>query len=65
MDESKAADYVQQLAYKYDTFGLTHEFTTHAGKKITLKGGTVTGYGEDIIRNAFGVDYGVVETVNT
>ena len=31
--------------------------------KITLKGGTVTGYGEDIIRNAFGVDYGVVETV--
>ena len=39
VDESKAADYVQQLAYKYDTFGLTHEFTTHAGKKITLKGG--------------------------
>ena len=39
VDESKAAAYVQQLAYKYDTFGLTHEFTTHAGNKITLKGG--------------------------
>ena len=25
--------------------------------------GSVTGYGEDLIRNAFGVDYGIVETV--
>ena len=37
--ESKALDYVQELKYKYDTFGLTHEFTTSAGQKITLKGG--------------------------
>lgn len=34
VDESKAAAYVQQLAYKYDTFGLTHEFTTHEGIRL-------------------------------
>lgn len=39
INEEKAAEYVQQLAYKYDTFGLTHEFTTFSGRKITLKGG--------------------------
>ena len=39
IDETKVEEYVQQLKYKYDTFGLTHEFTTSAGKKITLKGG--------------------------
>ncbi|MBS6195680.1 MAG: peptidoglycan binding domain-containing protein [Clostridiales bacterium] len=39
ISKEKAAEFVQQLAYKYDTFGLTHEFTTYAGEKITLKGG--------------------------
>ena len=39
IDETKVEEYIQQLKYKYDTFGLTHEFTTTAGKKITLKGG--------------------------
>ncbi|NCB92921.1 MAG: hypothetical protein EOM40_10250 [Clostridia bacterium] len=39
VDQTKAAAYVQQLAYTYDTFGLTHEFTTSAGNKISLKGG--------------------------
>ncbi len=28
-----------------------------------LRAGAVTGYGEDLIRNAFGVDFGIVETV--
>lgn len=39
IDKTKVEEYVQQLKYKYDTFGLTHEFTTFAGNKITLKGG--------------------------
>ncbi|MGN1141598.1 MAG: peptidoglycan binding domain-containing protein [Oliverpabstia sp.] len=39
IDRTKVEEYVQQLKYKYDTFGLTHEFTTSAGNKITLKGG--------------------------
>lgn len=39
IDEDGVAAYVQELAYKYDTFGLTHKFRTHAGNTITLKGG--------------------------
>lgn len=33
------------------------------GDKIKIHGAAVTGYGEDLIKNAFGVDYGLVETV--
>ncbi len=32
-------------------------------KDINIKGGCVTGYGEEIIKNAFCIDYGIVETV--
>lgn len=40
LDESKALDWVKtNLAYKYDTFGLTHKVKTHSGKTVTLKGG--------------------------
>ncbi len=30
---------------------------------ITIKSSTVTGYGEEIIKNAFQIDYGIVETI--
>ncbi len=30
---------------------------------ITFSGSAVTGYGEDIIKNAFGIDIGIVETI--
>jgi len=30
---------------------------------IKIKAGAVTGYGEDLIKNAFKIDYGIVETV--
>ncbi len=33
------------------------------GEGITIRGSAVTGYGEDMIRAAFGVDVGLVETV--
>ena len=33
------------------------------GDKIKIHAGAVTGYGEDLIKNAFGVDIGLVETV--
>ena len=33
------------------------------GKRIRIKGAAVTGYGEDLIRNAFHCDLGLVETV--
>ena len=31
--------------------------------KITIRGTGVTGYGEDLIKNAFNIDFGLVETV--
>jgi predicted CoA-substrate-specific enzyme activase len=34
-----------------------------AGKHIAIAGSAVTGYGEDLIKAAFGIDYGVVETI--
>ena len=40
---------------------LTDLRTQHPG--WTLRAGAVTGYGEDLIRSAFGVDFGLVETV--
>lgn len=33
------------------------------GDRITIKGSAVTGYGEELIKNAFGCDLGLVETV--
>ncbi|MBQ9086411.1 MAG: 2-hydroxyacyl-CoA dehydratase [Clostridia bacterium] len=33
------------------------------GDRIVIAGSAVTGYGEELIRNAFGVDLGVVETI--
>ena len=33
------------------------------GDRITIKGAAVTGYGEDLIKNAFNCDLGLVETV--
>ncbi len=33
------------------------------GDKIKIAGSAVTGYGEELIRHAFSVDYGIVETI--
>ncbi len=33
------------------------------GDRITIAGASVTGYGEDLIKNAFNFDYGIVETM--
>ena len=33
------------------------------GDRVTIAGSAVTGYGEDLIRHAFGVDCGIVETI--
>lgn len=40
-----------------------HEIYKLCGSRITIKGAAVTGYGEDLIKNAFGCDLGLVETV--
>ena len=39
------------------------EIYTLCGDRVTIKGAAVTGYGEDLVKNAFGCDLGLVETV--
>lgn len=40
LDADKAMEFVKtEMAYKTDTFGLTHVFKTHDGDSVTLKGG--------------------------
>ena len=39
------------------------EIYAKCGNRIELKGAAVTGYGEDLIKNAFSCDLGLVETV--
>ena len=43
----------EQLFTIYDRFG----------DRVTIRGSAVTGYGEDLIKNAFNVDMGLVETM--
>lgn len=39
LDPEKVAVYVNELGYKYDTFGCTREFTTYDGRQIYVEGG--------------------------
>ncbi len=39
LDVKKVASYVNELGYKYDTFGCTREFRTYDGRIITVSGG--------------------------
>ena len=39
------------------------EIYSLCGSRITIRGAAVTGYGEDLIKNAFSCDLGLVETV--
>lgn len=39
LDKDKAAQWVKEMAYDTDTFGLPRDFTTHDGNTIRLEGG--------------------------
>lgn len=39
LDKTKVAAYVNDLGYKYDTFGCTRNFRTYDGREITITGG--------------------------
>lgn len=39
LDQEKVEEYMHELGLKYDTFGLSREFTTSTGQTIKLKGG--------------------------
>ncbi len=43
--------------------GQLKEIYAQCGSRIQIKGSAVTGYGEDLIKNAFSCDLGLVETV--
>lgn len=40
-----------------------NEIYSLCADRIRIRGSAVTGYGEDLIKNAFSVDYGLVETI--
>ena len=40
-----------------------HKIYALCADRITIAGSAVTGYGEELIKNAFGVDFGLVETI--
>ncbi len=42
---------------------ILHEIYEQGGEGLTIAGSAVTGYGEEIIKNAFDIDLGLVETV--
>lgn len=44
VDREKAAEWVRNMAYETDTFGLEKDFTTSYGRTITLQGGGDYGY---------------------
>lgn len=39
LDKTKVAAYVNDLGYRYDTFGCSRQFTTYDGREITLASG--------------------------
>lgn len=39
LNREKVREYVQQLQYKYDTFGMSRQFQTSSGQTITVSGG--------------------------
>lgn len=66
MDENDNLIYSTYLPNNGNPVPLVKDFLTGLYAQfpaINIKASAVTGYGEDIIRNAFGIDYGIVETV--
>ena len=58
--------YSKYLSNSGNTVPIIKDFLNELYDKkpnIMIKSSAVTGYGEDIIKNAFCVDYGIVETV--
>ena len=49
IDRTRVAAYVNDLGYKYDTFGCTRNFRTYNGRQITISGGD---YGWAIAQDA-------------
>ncbi|MBQ3928771.1 MAG: 2-hydroxyacyl-CoA dehydratase [Clostridia bacterium] len=58
--------YSEYLSNSGNPVPIVKDFLTHLyeiNPDIRIAGSAVTGYGEEIIKNAFNVDYGIVETI--
>ncbi len=65
-DDKGTLLYSEYMSNSGNPVPIVRQFLENIYKKcpgIKIKGSAVTGYGEEIIKNAFGVDFGVVETV--
>ena len=67
LSENKEILYTYYSANKGNPVEVVKEQLGHiysiCGDKITISGSAVTGYGEELIKNAFDVDLGIVETI--
>ncbi len=66
LSENKELLFSKYLSNSGNPVPIIKEFLEEVYKlapKINIVGSAVTGYGEEIVRNAFCVDYGIVETV--
>ncbi len=65
-DDKGTLLYSEYMSNSGNPVPIVKKFLENIYKKcpgIKIKGSAVTGYGEEIIKNAFGVDFGIVETV--
>ncbi len=66
IDEDENIIYSKYLPNSGNPVSIIKEFLMDFYEKypnITIKSSAVTGYGEEIIKNAFQIDYGIVETI--
>ncbi len=66
IDEKGTLLYSEYMSNSGNPVPIVKNFLTHiyeANPNIKITGSAVTGYGEEIIKNAFGIDYGIVETI--
>lgn len=66
IDEEENILYSKYLPNRGNPVSIIKEFLQiiyNEFPKIKIKSSAVTGYGEEIIRNAFQIDYGIVETI--
>ncbi len=67
ISEDKEILYSYYSSNKGNPVGIVKEQLLHiyemCGERISIAGSAVTGYGEELIKNAFGVDLGLVETI--
>lgn len=65
-DENGTLLYSEYMSNSGNPVPIVRQFLTNVYEKcpdIKIAGSAVTGYGEEIIKNAFGVDLGIVETI--